>query len=143
MVAEGAKPKGGEASYLERTSLTSAPRLGGAAKRVAGQLQELTGHESRSLVLGHLQRGGRPIAFDRLLSLRFGSAAVELAAAGVFGCMVALDPPVVKAVPLAEAVAKVKTVPPDHEVVVAARGGWGSRLGTEGGCHLTAGPPAA
>ena len=92
------------------------------AKRVSRQLEELTGHEARSLVLGHLQRGGRPIAFDRLLSLRFGSAAIQLAAEGRFGCMVALDPPVVKAVPLAEAVARVKTVPPDHEVVVAARG---------------------
>ena len=121
VVAEGAMAGGGGVSYLEGTSIGGAPRLGGVAKRVSRRLQELTGHEARSLVLGHLQRGGRPIAFDRLLALRFGSAAVELAAKGRFGCMVALDPPVVKAVPLAEAVARIKTVPPDHEVVVAAR----------------------
>ena len=121
VVAEGAKPTGGGVSYLEETSLSGAPRLGGVAQRVSRRLQELTGHEARSLVLGHLQRGGRPIAFDRLLALRFGSAAVELAAQGRFGCMVALDPPVVKAVPLAEAVARVKTVPLDDEVVMAAR----------------------
>ena len=122
VVAEGAMPKDGEASYLDETGPGGARRLGGVAKRVSRQLQELTGHESRSLVLGHLQRGGRPIAFDRLLSLRFGSAAIELAAEGRFGCMVALDPPAVKAVPLAEAVARVKTVPPGDEVLRAARG---------------------
>ncbi len=122
VVAEGAKPKGGEASYLEETGLGGGRRLGGVAKRVSRRLEALTGHEARSLVLGHLQRGGRPIAFDRLLSLRFGSAAIDLVAEGRFGCMVALDPPVMKAVPIAEAVARVKTVPPEHEVVMAARG---------------------
>ena len=121
VVAEGAMAAGGGVSYLEEPSLGGAPRLGGVAQRVSRQLEELTGHEARSLVLGHLQRGGRPIAFDRLLALRFGSAAVELAAQGRFGCMVALDPPVVKAVALAEAVARVKTVPLDDEVVMAAR----------------------
>ena len=122
VVAEGAKPRGGEASYLESTRPSGSKRLGGVAKRVSRRLEEMTGHESRSLVLGHLQRGGRPIAFDRLLSLRFGAAAIDLAAEGGFGCMVALDPPVVKAVPLAETVARVKTVPLDDEVVLAARG---------------------
>ena len=121
VVAEGAMPKGGEASYLEDARPGGAKRLGGVAKRVARQLEELTGHESRSLVLGHLQRGGRPIAYDRLLSLRFGTAAIDLAAEGRFGCMVALDPPTVKAVPLSEAVARIKTVPLDHEILLAAR----------------------
>ncbi len=121
VVAEGAMPKGGEASYLEERTLTGGKRLGGVAKAVSGTLERMTGREARSLVLGHLQRGGRPIAYDRLLSLRFGSAAIELAAEGRFGCMVALDPPVMTAVPLADAVRNVKTVPPDHEVVLAAR----------------------
>ena len=122
VVAEGAIPaKGGKPSYLDDSRPGGSRRLGGVAKQVARRLEELTGRESRSLVLGHLQRGGRPIAFDRLLSLRFGSAAVDLAAEGRFGCMVALDPPVVKAVPLSEAVARIKMVPLDNEVLVAAR----------------------
>ena len=121
VVAEGAAPVGGGASYLERPSLGGRPRLGGAAKRIARRLEELTGHETRSLVLGHLQRGGEPIAFDRILSLSFGTAAIELAEQGRFGCMVALDPPHVRAVPLAEAVSAIRTVPPDHELIRSAR----------------------
>ncbi len=121
VVAEGAMPRGGGPSYLEEAGRDGKRRLGGAAKRIARSLARRTGLETRSLVLGHLQRGGRPIAFDRLLALRFGAAAVELAAAGRFGCMVALQPPAVRAVPLAEAVDKIKTVPLDHEVVTAAR----------------------
>ena len=121
VVAEGAVPKGGGASYLDRPSLGGGRRLGGAARRVARSLEELTGHETRSLVLGHLQRGGEPIAFDRILSLRFGAAAVKLAAEGHFGCMVALDPPHMKPVPLAEAVSRLKTVPPDHELIRSGR----------------------
>ena len=121
VVAEGAMPTGGEASYLDETGKSGERRLGGAAKRISRRLEQLTGRETRSLVLGHLQRGGRPIAFDRLLSLRFGTAAIELAEQGHFGCMVALDPPKVRAVPLAEAVEKLKTVPLDDDVVLAAR----------------------
>lgn len=121
VVAEGAVPEGGGASYLDRPSLGGGRRLGGAAKRIARRLEELTGHETRSLVLGHLQRGGQPIAFDRILSLRFGAAAVKLAAEGHFGCMVALDPPHMKPVPLAEAVSRLKTVPPEHELIRSGR----------------------
>ncbi len=117
VVAEGTVPKGGGATYLDRPSLGGRRRLGGAAKGIARRVEELTGHETRSLVLGHLQRGGEPIAFDRILSLRFGTAAVELADQGHFGCMVALDPPRVRAVPLAEAVRRRKTVPRDHELI--------------------------
>ena len=121
VVAEGALPTGGEATYLEEPSLSGGRRLGGAGKQIARGLEELTGRETRSLVLGHLQRGGRPIAYDRILSLRFGSAAVELAEQGRFGCMVAVDPPVVRAVPLAEAIEKVKRVPVDGDMVRSAR----------------------
>ncbi|NNF27514.1 MAG: ATP-dependent 6-phosphofructokinase [Gemmatimonadetes bacterium] len=121
VVAEGARPLGGEASYLERRAVGGARRLGGAADHIAQVLGRLTGRETRSLVLGHLQRGGSPIAYDRVLALRFGAAAVELAAAGHFGCMVALDPPEVKPVPLAEAIDHLKTVPVDGDVVRTAR----------------------
>ena len=121
VVAEGAVPKGGHASYLDESGSGGTRRLGGAAKRIARRLETLTGRETRSLVLGHLQRGGQPIAYDRILSLRFGAAAVDLAEQGHFGCMVALDPPAMRAVPLAEAVEKVKTVPVDGDMVGAAR----------------------
>ncbi|NIU31348.1 MAG: 6-phosphofructokinase, partial [Gemmatimonadetes bacterium] len=73
------------------------------------------------LVLGHLQRGGSPNAYDRLLALRFGCAAVEMIRREKLGIMVALDPPEVRAVPLAEAVAERKTVPLDSDVVRTAR----------------------
>ena len=96
-------------------------RLGGIGDKLARQIEERTGHETRSLVLGHLQRGGGPIAYDRLLALRFGSAAVELVSDGRFGCMVALRPPEVLAVPLKEAVAKLKLVPTDGDIVRTAR----------------------
>lgn len=121
VVAEGAAPKGGEVSYLDEPGAGRGRRLGGAGKRVARGLEALTGKETRSLVLGHLQRGGRPIAYDRILSLRFGAAAVEFAEQGLFGRVVALDPPHMRAVPLAEAVRKRKTVPTDWDMVRAAR----------------------
>jgi 6-phosphofructokinase len=72
-------------------------------------------------VLGHLQRGGMPTAFDRILSLRFGAAAVRLAEEGRWGNMVAYDPPDMAAVPLGEAVASLKTVPVDCDTVRTAR----------------------
>ena len=97
------------------------PRLGGIAERLAHEIGERTGRETRSLVLGHLQRGGEPLAYDRILALRFGAAAVELAERGQFRSMVALDPPDVKAVPLAEAVEHMKLVPVDGDVVNTAR----------------------
>ena len=120
VVAEGALPVGGEASYLDEGAGRKR-RLGGAAKLLSRQLRERTRHETRSLVLGHLQRGGAPTAYDRIISLRFGSAAIELAERGQFGCMVALEPPDVKAVPLAEAIKRRKIVPVDGDIVRTAR----------------------
>ena len=73
------------------------------------------------MVLGHLQRGGRPIAYDRLIALRFGAAAVRLAAQERHNVMVALDPPDVRSVPLSEATARMKTVPLDSDSIMAAR----------------------
>jgi 6-phosphofructokinase 1 len=119
VVAEGAYPVGGEPHFKQMTH--GQRRLGGICTTVADEIHERTGRETRELVLGHLQRGGSPIAYDRLLALRFGAAAVDLVAEGKFGTMVALDPPDVLAVPLAEAIATVKTVPLDSDVLRTAR----------------------
>jgi len=120
VVSEGARPIDGEAQVVEEAS-PGRPRYGGIADFVAKQITERTGHETRSLVLGHIQRGGEPIAYDKVLALRFGSAAVELAARGDWGSMVALDPPEINAVPLAEATAHLKLVPLDSDIVQTAR----------------------
>lgn len=115
VVAEGA------CAAEEDPSYTQGKRYGGICERLADQITDRTGHETRTLVLGHLQRGGQPNAYDRLLALRFGAAAVQLLADGCMGCMVALDPPNVEAVPLAEAVAELKRIPVDGDVVQTAR----------------------
>jgi 6-phosphofructokinase 1 len=96
-------------------------RLGGIAEQVAAAIEERTGKETRSLTLGHLQRGGSPTTFDRLLALRFGAAAVRCVAAGNFGVMVAHVPPGTGFVPLKEALAKPKLVPLDLDTVLMAR----------------------
>jgi len=119
VVAEGAFPRGGEPLFKQTGK--GQRRLGGVAHLLADQIEERTGRETRDLVLGHLQRGGAPNSYDRLLALRFGAAAVRLAAEGSFGCMVALDPPEVLAVPLDVAIASTKTVPLDGDVVATAR----------------------
>jgi 6-phosphofructokinase 1 len=121
VVAEGARPEGEDASIVSSGAPGENPRYGGLGERVARELSEATGIESRSLVLGHLQRGGDPTAYDRLLALRFGAAAVDLVAQGSFGCMVALSPPDVLAVPLKDAIAHLKTVPVQGDVVRTAR----------------------
>jgi len=119
VVAEGAYPRGGQPLFQQMGH--GQKRLGGIAHMLGEEIQERTGKETRDLVLGHLQRGGGPNAYDRLLALRFGAAAVRLAAEGSFGCMVALDPPDVLAVPLDEAIATTKTVPLDGDVIATAR----------------------
>ncbi len=120
MVAEGAKPKGGEVSIVGK-EIGRAERLGGVGEKVAAQLQALTGKETRVVVIGHLLRGGSPVAADRLVALRFGAAAVRALEEGQTGVMVALDPPDVNYVPLAEATCRMKTVPLDCDTVLTAR----------------------
>ncbi len=120
VVAEGAKPKGGSHSAVEK-KLGAAERLGGAAEQVAKELRVKTGKDTRHVVLGHLLRGGSPTTFDRLISLRFGAAAVRALSEGHSGVMVALDPPTVRYVPLAQATKRMKTVPPDCDTVRTAR----------------------
>jgi ATP-dependent phosphofructokinase / diphosphate-dependent phosphofructokinase len=120
MVAEGAKPTGGAVSVVSREA-GRAERLGGAGEKVAADLQELTGKETRVVVLGHLLRGGSPTTFDRLLGLRFGAAAVRALEEGQRGVMVALAPPTVNYVPLEEATSRMKSVPLDCDVMLTAR----------------------
>jgi ATP-dependent phosphofructokinase / diphosphate-dependent phosphofructokinase len=121
VAAEGATPKGGEASYVEAGGPGREARYGGVAELVARLITERTGRETRSLVLGHLQRGGSPTAYDRLIALRFGAAAVRCAAAHQFGVMVALDPPDIRAVPLEEAIQQIRRVPLESDTVLTAR----------------------
>lgn len=120
VVAEGAAPRGGHTSVLEHR-VGQAERLGGIGARVAAGLEELTGKESRTVVLGHLLRGGPPTAFDRVLGLRFGAAAVRGLADGADGVMISLNPPTVDYVPLEEAVQRMKTVPLDCDAMLTAR----------------------
>jgi ATP-dependent phosphofructokinase / diphosphate-dependent phosphofructokinase len=88
---------------------------------VANQLAALAGKETRFVVLGHLQRGGSPTAFDRTLATRFGGKAVELILKGQFGKMVANHPPDLVPVPLGEVVGRIKTVPLDYDLLTTAR----------------------
>lgn len=120
VVAEGAASIGGEMT-VKGVEIGREVQLGGVGERVAAEIAQRTGKETRTVVLGHLQRGGRPTTFDRLLSLRFGAAAVRTVAAGQFSVMVALDPPTVLTVPLEVATARTRTVPLDSDVVLTAR----------------------
>lgn len=121
VVAEGAVPVGGDVVLVERRQDGSLDRLGGVGSQVARGIQERTGKETRSLVLGHLQRGGSPTTFDRLLGLRFGAAAVRAVADGEFGVMVAHTPPTISRVPLSEVVGRPKYVPLDCDTILTAR----------------------
>lgn len=120
VVAEGAKPKGGTVSVVSK-ELGRAERLGGAGETVAKEIQAATGKETRCVVLGHLLRGGSPTTFDRLISLRFGAAAVRALNEGKSGVMVALDPPTVRYVPLEQATHRMKSVPLDCDSMLSAR----------------------
>src|SRR5215469_2363816 len=120
VVAEGAKPAGGDVTVKSREA-GRVERLGGIGETVAKQLQELTGKEARAVVLGHLLRGGAPTALDRNLGVTFGAGAVHGLARGLNGVMVAIRPPRIEFVPLEEAVAKLKSVPLDSEGVLVCR----------------------
>ncbi len=122
VAAEGAKAVGGEMVTRPSTSIgRTEVHLGGVGEWVAGELARRTEKETRSLVLGHLQRGGGPTAHDRLLALRFGAAAVRFAADGLRNVMVALRPPEMVPVPLAEVVRRTKTVPLDSDAIATCR----------------------
>lgn len=120
VVAEGARPVGGDMSVIGK-SVGQAERLGGIGHKIGAALETLTGKETRVVVLGHLLRGGKPTAYDRLLSLRFGAAAVRALGEGETGVMVALDPPTVNYVPLTQVSGRMKRVPLDCDTILTGR----------------------
>jgi 6-phosphofructokinase 1 len=130
VVAEGAAlPKQGVVTAGDRGGKGEV-RLGGIGAIVAREIEKGTGKEVRLCVLGHLQRGGSPTPLDRQLCTRFGVRAVELVAKKQYGFMVACRPPEMPAVPIADAVGRIRTVPPDGELVATARA-IGIRFGNE------------
>ncbi len=120
VVAEGAMPEGGGRSVLGQ-EWDQAERLGGVGEQVARQLTQLTGKEARTVVLGHLLRGGVPTAQDRLLATRFGAAAVRALDKGLNGVMVAFHEAKMQYVPLADAIGRMRGVPLDCDTMMAAR----------------------
>jgi 6-phosphofructokinase 1 len=117
VVAEGAT----EVGHGEMYSDTQELRLGGMGDHVRKVVERLTGKESRCTVLGHLQRGGSPTTYDRLLALRFGTAAVRAIADRSFGVMVGLNGPTITRVPLADVVGRTRNVPLDSDIITTVR----------------------
>jgi ATP-dependent phosphofructokinase / diphosphate-dependent phosphofructokinase len=114
VVAEGAEPVEGSMEAPEyQLDENGFPRLGGISNLVAPEIEKRTGYGTRVTILGHVQRGGSPVAFDRLLGTRFGIAAVDLASAGGWGRMISRNGQDVADVPLAEATGPRKVVPPE------------------------------
>ena len=116
-VAEGAIPAGGTMSFVDGEQ----KRLGGMGKIVADSLAPRIPNGVRTVVLGHLLRGGEPTARDRLLSFRFGAAAVRALADGKENVLVALDPPTVKYIPLEDCTQRIRVVPVDCDTILTAR----------------------
>jgi 6-phosphofructokinase 1 len=121
VVAEGALESGRELIYQDKGDRQHAPRLGGIGAYCQRELEALSGKETRCVVLGHLQRGGRPNAFDRMLATNYGSCAVRAIVEGKRGTMVALQAGDVITVPIKEAIANIKTVPANGQLVRTAR----------------------
>ncbi len=122
VVAEGARAAGGDVVVQRLVENSFEPaRLGGIGEKVAQDIELLTGKETRVTVLGHLQRGGSPTAYDRILSTRYGVAAVNFLMAGNFGHMVCLKGTEIKTVTLAEAVGGQRLIPIDSELIKSAR----------------------
>ena len=115
--AEGAVERGGGQMYQEGTGT-----LGGVGAHVATQVGKVTGKDARVVVLGHLQRGGMPTPFDRILATRFGAAAVRVLAEGRYGEVVVSHGTEIGTIGMPECAGKVRTVPPDYEMVHTARG---------------------
>jgi len=114
VVAEGAKfPEGTVATHDTSLDSFGHPRLAGIGQAVAEEIEKRTGYETRSVNLGHTQRGGTPTAYDRMLATRYGSAAIDLVHAGKFGRLVVLKGTQISDIPLADAIAKTRTVSDD------------------------------
>jgi 6-phosphofructokinase 1 len=120
-VAEGAREQGGQFVTAAEQSANREARLGGIGAAVAAEIETRTGKETRTCVLGHLQRGGCPTNFDRVLCSLFGAEAVELVAAGRFGFMVAYRGDDVGAVEITEAIERLKTIRPQGSLARTAR----------------------
>jgi 6-phosphofructokinase 1 len=121
-VAEGAKPENGDISVREVDKKRTDPvRLGGMGELIAKRIEDETGLETRVTVLGHVQRGGSPTAYDRLLATRFGAVALQAASQAQFGVMASLQKNEVVTVSLKDAIGKQRLVPPDSQLVFAAR----------------------
>src|SRR5450830_1671997 len=121
VVAEGALPHDGHHELLAPAEIGHAERLGGIGERVTAALAKRTGKDARTVVLGHLLRGGSPTSFDRLAALRFGTAAVRALEAGLSGVMVSLAFPNVEYVNLEEVAGRMKSVPPDSDTLQTGR----------------------
>jgi phosphofructokinase-like protein len=121
-ISEGAKPLDGEQIFSRSGDQMYVPRLGGIGQKVGEFVEQATGIETRVTVLGHVQRGGTPSAFDRWLATRYGSSAVRAAAAGHFGTMVALVNAKIVDIPLTEAIGTPKRVDVNGDAVLTARG---------------------
>ncbi len=121
VIAEGAFPRGEGPATRGKSMPGQAVRVGGVAERLADEIEELTKKETRSLILGHLQRGGQPTGYDRLLAVRFGGAAVRAVADEKWDHMIALQSPHIVTVPLDEVLKTPKRVEIDHDTVLTAR----------------------
>jgi 6-phosphofructokinase 1 len=114
-VAEGATPDGGENTTLEKgLDAFGHVRLGGIGEWLAGEIEKRTGKEARTTVLGHIQRGGTPTAFDRVLATRFGLQAIDAVNEQDWGTMVALRGTEIVRVPLGDATSELKLVQPER-----------------------------
>jgi phosphofructokinase-like protein len=122
VVAEGAKAIGGEMAIREKACDGYVLRLGGMGEIVANEISQRTGIETRVTVLGHLQRGGSPCPYDRILATRYGAAAVELIAEKKFGEMVSYQPPHITSVTIDKAISSLKLVDPEGELVKITEG---------------------
>ena len=120
-MAEGAHQQGQAQGIKGESMPGQAVRVGGVADSLAHEIQTRTGKECRSMVLGHLQRGGQPTGYDRLLATRFGGAAVRAVADEKWGQMVALQSPHIVTIPIEEALRETKRVDPKHDTVLTAR----------------------
>jgi ATP-dependent phosphofructokinase / diphosphate-dependent phosphofructokinase len=114
VVAEGATlPEGEQATHGTSVDSFGHVRLSGIGQALAEEIEKRTGYETRSVNLGHTQRGGTPTAFDRMLATRYGIAAIDLVHAGKFGRLVVLKGTTISNIPLADAIAKTRTVGQD------------------------------
>lgn len=114
VVAEGAKmPETGQVAHGTSVDSFGHARLSGIGQALAEEIERRTGYETRSVNLGHTQRGGTPTAFDRMLATRYGVAAIDLVHAGKFGRLVVLKGTQITDIPIADAIAKTRTVSPD------------------------------